>query len=360
MSGSHLLYRHGSHRATIAKKHRDRRRVRMRTRRQNVEELESDLKEWHAMVSQRRALADAAAERGDSWEAQAAAEALPVDARASKLHRACAALIAEHDVRRGFPVWTRQVAGIGPVDDWCSFERAAQVPSGVAFRALVSDSLSFPLTAAYAARTAGVAAEPSSGRLSLVVLGPEVGSELSGRSKWAELLGAHGLGARELCVLFCGPRVPKSLSGTEQTQEHRDGLLRFGFVRGAWHEPEVQARVPAGHRAPQLALAFNSGLCDFARGWLPTMRDLYWTRGLPLACTSYHQPEAELDARTLAVRVGVPAERMECAPNPFASKLPHLDELFPGRAYSANAFLIISRPSEKSKLVVRGTGIRPP
>ena len=75
------------------------------------------------------------------------------------------------------------------------------------------------------------------------------------------------------------------------------------------------------------------------------MRELYWRRSLPLACTSYHQPEAELDARTLAVLMGVPPERMRCGPNPFASQLPHLDQLFPGRTYSANSFLTLCLPA---------------
>ena len=60
---------------------------------------------------------------------------------------------------------------------------------------------------------------------------------------------------------------------------------------------------------------------------------------VPLAFTSYDAPEAGLDARPLAAlgaRVVVRA-----ASNPFSSRLPHLDELFVGRTYSANAFLTV-------------------
>ena len=57
-----------------------------------------------------------------------------------------------------------------------------------------------------------------------------------------------------------------------------------------------------------------------------------------------HQHEAELDARTCAVRLRVPAGRMHCAPNPFASRLPHLDEVFPGRTYAANSFVTVAVP----------------
>ena len=65
--------------------------------------------------------------------------------------------------------------------------------------------------------------------------------------------------------------------------------------------------------------------------------------GVPLAFTSYHQPEAELDARTLAVRLlrCKGQRKMKCMPNPFASRLPHLDYLFVGQVYVANAFLSV-------------------
>ena len=51
-----------------------------------------------------------------------------------------------------------------------------------------------------------------------------------------------------------------------------------------------------------------------------------------------------LDARTLAVLLRVPLGRFAtgCTPNPFASRLPHLDQLFPGQSYHANAFLSVA------------------
>ena len=67
-------------------------------------------------------------------------------------------------------------------------------------------------------------------------------------------------------------------------------------------------------------------------------------RTVPLACTSYHLPEAELDARTLAVLLRVRKRELLCEANPFASTLPHLDEVFPGRTYVANAFLSVAVP----------------
>lgn len=180
----------------------------------------------------------------------------------------------------------------------------------------------------------------------LLVLGAEDSELAAPESTWGELLGAHGLGwegdGARLGVLFVGPRVPARLDGASRTVRTPHGALHLAYLRGAWHEDVVQSRVPPTHATPQLALAFNSGLADYATGWLPTLRDLYWRRGVPLACTSYHQPEAELDARTLAVRAAVPTRRMHCAPNPFASRLPHLDELFPGTCYRANAFLTVA------------------
>ena len=345
LTGYHHAHPTRSHRARIAKRRRAYARKRLKQQRKQ-KQLAQDLAAWQDLAARRRALAQAAAERGESWESQAAAQGLPIDEQAFALHRRCAALIADQGLRRGVPAWTRKVS-IEPISGWHAYEQAAQMPKGSALRAVVSDSLSFPLTAAHAAHIAGVTAD-AHGRLSLLVLGPEVGSELSGRSKWAELLDGHGLGATELCVCFCGPRVPTSLDGAERRVRIPSGVLRFAFLRGVWHDPRVQARVPLVHSAPQLALAFNSGLADYAAGWLPTMRALFWQRGIPLACTSYHAPEAELDARTLAVSMRVPLHRMKCGPNPFASRLPHLDELAPGLTYTANAFLTVCLPPAAS------------
>ena len=228
------------------------------------------------------------------------------------------------------------------------------MPADAALRTVASDALSFPLTAAFAARLANVTADASTGRLTLLVLGAEA-SELSGLSKWQELLSdSHGLGATSATILFVGPRVPKSLDGQSKvvqppqppsgskSQLARGGELRLSFVRGFWHH--VRHRIAAELQRPQLALAFNSGLAEHADGWLPTLDALYHGLHCPLAFTSYHGPEAELDARTLKTRLGVPLKSMRCMPNPFASRLPHLDYLFVGRTYVANAFLSVCLP----------------
>ena len=155
------------------------------------------------------------------------------------------------------------------------------------------------------------------------------------------MLGALGLGATEVSVAFVGPRVPRALDGKTTSKRSAHGKLRFTYLRGLWHE--AATRLPAAD-SPDLALAFNSGLADYAASWLPTLRHLYWECGVPIAFTSYHKPEAELDVRTLAVRLGVRASHLHCEANPYASALPHLDELFPGRTYTANAFLNVALP----------------
>ena len=113
--------------------------------------------------------------------------------------------------------------------------------------------------------------------------------------------------------------------------------LELRFLRGVYHAVCHHA-LALEEPPPALAIAYNSGIADFASSWAPTVRALLAAR-VPLAFTSYHAPEAGLDARTLAAlgaRVVVRA-----APNPFSSMLPHLDELFPGRVYSANSFLTL-------------------
>ena len=328
-------HRRGSRRAMFLR----RMRVTRALQRDNRRELADDLRKWINASATRRQLAAVAAERGESVEAQAAALGLPFDKRMHARHRDCAQYIAKGGLRRGVPPWMRE-SHVGPVGSWREYELASGMPGGATQRAVISDSLSFPLTAAHALRLAGVSA--IDGRLSLLVLGPEIGAELSGRLKWGELLGeAHGLGARELWVCFCGPLVPRALDGVTRRLRTRTGDLHFAFFRGMWHDAHVRLHT---HPAPQIALAFNSGLAEHAQGWLPTLRRLFWARRVPLALTSYHAAEAELDARTLVVRLGLPARVMTCMPNPFASRLPHLDEVMPGQPYYANGFLSVCVP----------------
>lgn len=337
--------------------------------RENIKELDSDLKEWRQLCAQRQQLAKAASERGQSWEEQAAAQKLEIDKRGFARHQKCMDYIQKKNLQRGVSPWLRKRALGGldqpPPETWQAYADAAGVPTSTAARAVISESLSFPLTAAHAARLAGITADPSTGCLSLLVLGAEFGAELSGLEKWAELTGdGHGLGeVRTLHILFCGPEVPAKLDGETRHFETATGCtLTCAFVRGAWHRRMADVLAPDSGLLPaeddasdgdggvanlglaQLALCFNSGLAEHAAEWLPSLRDLFWRRRVPLACTSYHQAEAELDARTLAVRLRVPASQMECMPNPCASELPHLDQLFPGRVYTANAFLSVALP----------------
>ena len=336
-------------------------------RAKNRAELRQDLRAWLALGAQRAQVAEASAARGESWEQQAKLQSLEIDEAGHALNLKCYAHIQKNQLQRGVSPWLREAELASVPNEWKEYLDVAGVPKGIALRSVVSESLSFPLTAAFAARIAGVTADPASGLLSLLVLGAEMGAELSGLEKWAELLGhGHGLGhVRSLHILFCGPRVPAKLDGATRTfRTARDELFTAAFVRGAWHaraddilQPdsgllptEDDAIDPEHGRAniglPQLCLAFNSGLAEHAASWLPSLRDLFWARRLPMAFTSYHQPEAELDARTLAVRLRVPGSMLECMPNPFASQLPHLDEIFPGRTYVANAFLSVAVPAE--------------
>jgi hypothetical protein len=323
---------------------RSRFRAALRRKRHLRAELTHDLVQWLQLGDQRRALAVAAEQHGDDWEAQARAQNLPIDRRGLALHERCSAYIAKYSLKRGHSPWMRSRLDVPPTNGWDEYAIASGMPStSAALRAIISDSLSFPLTAAYAARLAGVAADHQ-GRLSLLVLGAEVGSELGGLGKWAELLGsAHGLGVRELSVLFVGPRVPTRLDGSSRRLRMEHGELRLAFVRGAWHS--VAHRLPPGFSGPpQMAMAFNSGLAEHADSWLPTLRQLHGHARVPIAFTSYHKPEAELDARTLVVRLGVRVSRMRCMPNPFASLLPHLDEIIPGSCYHGNSFLSVCLP----------------
>lgn len=323
-----------------------------RHRKRERRQLQEDLTRWQELGARCSAISSASEEKGLTWKQQAIAQGREIDEEGVKLNEQCAEYIAENSLQRGQPPWTRSIPLTFPVATWSEYERAAEMPQDAMLRTVASDSLSFPLTAAHACRLAGVRADRS-GHLSLLILGAEA-SELSCVEKWSELLHrSFGLSATTLYLLFVGPRVPKRLDGTfhyypegDQSDDdddatHDRGGLHVSYLRGLWHE--CQDRVPTEFVPPDLALAFNSGLADYASSWLPTLEHLYFVMGVPLAFTSYHQPEAELDARTLAVRLlrCKGQRKMKCMPNPFASRLPHLDYLFVGQVYVANAFLSV-------------------
>ena len=142
-------------------------------------QLARDLQEWQALGARQTALVEAADGRGEAWEAQAQAQGVEFDAASVALHEQCAAYIAQHGVRRGRPPWMRRVALPEPVTSWAAYAQAAQQPADAVLRAVASDSLSFPLTAAYACHLAGVRANPRTGQLSLLILGPEA-AEIAG------------------------------------------------------------------------------------------------------------------------------------------------------------------------------------
>lgn len=352
------LFRFGS--CIQARRRRVRREARLRSRDrrrqldvERLRSLDADLASWVALGAQRRELAFNYECQGYSWQDQARAQGLPVDEAGLRMHNRCQAAIDKHELRKGVLAWEPPEAALGPMSSWREFSAMSGMPGG-GFGACVTDVLTFPLTAAHAARLAGVAAG-ADGALTLLVLGAEVGSELSGptaycpllASHWAVLLGGHGLGATELNVLFVGPEAPAGPRGApiESSHEGACGTLHTCSVRGAWHEPAVQAAVPRRFARPGLAIAFNSGLAEHAPSWAPTVRALGGA-GVPLAITSYHAAEAELDARSLVVRCGLDERGLRACmrPNRLASKLPHLDEIFPGVTYVANAYLSVWSP----------------
>jgi len=318
--------------------------------------LDADMAGWTALCAQRRELAAASEARGLSWAEQAEEQGLPVDAAALRLHERCAGLISRHELRPGVPPWQPAAPYASPAS-WDAFADATGMPGGSegapwrlgegrlavarrdgpALRAVLTDALSPPLTAVHALRLAGWGCASGVSELRLLVLGAEGGAELSGAAKWLELLRALP-GVKRAYVFFVGPEVPKRLHRTRRTLRLGGAFCKLCFVRGTFHEAEA---LPRRARAPHLALALNSGLYDLHRSWTPTLAALLAAR-VPLALTSYHAQEAELDARTLQARLGARLV-VSAQPNPFASQLPHLDEAFPGRAFTANSFITLTQ-----------------
>ena len=321
--------------------------------------LDADLAGWTALCAQRRELAAALEGRGLSWAEQAVSQGLPVDAAALRLHERCAGLISKHELRPGVPPWQPSAPYASPAS-WEAFAHATGMPGGAegapwcvgegrlavakrdgpALRAVLTDALSPPLTAVHVLRLAGWGCASGVSELRLLVLGAEAGAELGGAAKWLELLRALP-GVKRAYVFFVGPEVPKRLHRTRRTLRLGEAFCKLGYVRGAFHEAELADALPRRARAPHLALALNSGLYDLHRSWTPTLAALLAAR-VPLALTSYHAQEAELDARTLKARLGARLV-VSAQPNPFASRLPHLDEAFPGRAFAANSFITLTQ-----------------
>ena len=82
--------------ATIAK---------VRGEKRERRQLSSDLKKWLTLGTQRAALAEAAEQRGQTWEAQALAQGLKIDRESVAVHAECGAYIASHNLRRGHTPW---------------------------------------------------------------------------------------------------------------------------------------------------------------------------------------------------------------------------------------------------------------
>lgn len=305
--------------------------------------LASDLASWIELSKRRRALALFNERRGVDWERQAMEQNLPINRTGLSLHQRCRNYISRHRLGRGDITWSssREVADLAELS-WNAFAKATNMPHNAAHRALITDSLSFPLTAAFALRqTRGLSAAGQT--VSLLVLGAERDSELAGLSKWFELLkslhNVEGKSVRHGRIVFVGPGVPADLHAITHRLEDGNGLtLELTYACGPFHQPKVQELI-ARHSSFHLALAYNSGLAEHVSSWAPTLRILFRS-GIPLAFTSYHIHEAMLDARTLRWRF---AAHLICAAkrNPFASLLPHLDEIFPGRVYRANSFITV-------------------
>ena len=104
--------------------------------RENIKELDSDLKEWRQLCAQRQQLAKAASERGQSWEEQAAAQKLEIDKRGFARHQKCMDYIQKKNLQRGVSPWLRKRALGGldqpPPETWQAYADAAGVPTSTA------------------------------------------------------------------------------------------------------------------------------------------------------------------------------------------------------------------------------------
>jgi hypothetical protein len=132
--------------------------------------LQRDVAAWEGLCSQRRALAEAADARGESWEQQARAQRLPVSSAGLKLHRRCARAIGKYGCEQGVAIGLepmlramyarRARRGFRTADAYTRWEDVPGLPATPGLRGVATDALSFPLTAALLAEHAGSAPLP--------------------------------------------------------------------------------------------------------------------------------------------------------------------------------------------------------
>lgn len=132
-----------------------------------VASLERDVSAWEGLCGQRRALAEAAAARGESWEQQAHAQGLPISRAALVLHRRCARAIHTHGCEQGVAIGLdpmlramvslrRSKGEFRTAEAYSGWSDVPGLPTAPGLRAIATDALSFPLTAAWLADQAGL------------------------------------------------------------------------------------------------------------------------------------------------------------------------------------------------------------
>ena len=124
--------------------------------------------------------------------------------------------------------------------------------------------------------------------------------------------------------LAAAPAPALILAYRQPYPKPKPGTLRFCFLRGAWHKPP--AGWVAAARVAAARARLNSGLAEHADDWLPTHGRSILIR----TCHRVHfvPPARRSSTRAPSIDAGAAGHANE--PHPFASRMPHLDELTPG------------------------------
>lgn len=281
----------------------------------------------------------------------------------------CESAFVENEIDATAPLWMNYEA-VEPTAElpgtWQEYAKARGMPEMEDLEiALATVSLSFPMTALFALETLrpkGFQKLPTISACTMTtfrihVIGAE-SSEMEGVEKWMEVL-YNMPKVKTLDILFVGPEVPENLDSSQQSfealtpesEEDKSSVQSKGkgqqkkaikpqtvqltWKRGLYHEAFGKE---FAFQKPHMALAFNSGLCNFLDSWAESVKFLIH-RNIPCCFTSYTPQEHYFDSALLSLRFG--AAVTAAGPNPFRSLVPIVDSVFPHRTYNSNGFFTL-------------------
>ena len=192
---------------------------------------------------------------------------LPEDV--AKLYEEAVQIVQDNNLTRGEALWLPEedlASTATAPKDWDEYAELRGMPiDSDAKTALITNVLTFPLTAFHVLKTAADPALLTKSDLEVHLLGAEYDTEADGPEKWAELLQLLP-NVQRLSLVLIGPELPEEMNGQaivvsvdpdEGQTEERTASIQF--YSSLYHD------MPESLPTPDLAIAFNSGLLQLSQ-----------------------------------------------------------------------------------------------